>query len=399
MRWRSLKPTFTLFGLLSVLSVLGVLPSGSAALAATPAPRWQPIAQHGDVPPPLYEAGASFSRAILAGDTVYRFGGTREDAEEDVLVNDFYSLDLATLTWKNLGGANTPAARANTLLIPGPCVFCVSIVGGRGEFDSGVMFPEMQTWHVLTGRWSRVPAGELGSAFAVTRAAALVVPVPDARLPGRTTFYAFGGVGSTAPGFPTQPGELRNDVAVYNPDNGWHIVKTFGEKPAPRAWTTGGYDPATRSLLVFGGYRLGPDQGPDTPGSEVFGPTNFENDLWSLSLDTFTWTELHPEGPLPTPRDNVTAFFDTAHGWLVTFGGENSDRVKNDLWYYSRAANRWTQVPFATTAPVPPGRVGGVSFVRETGDAFELYLHSGITNLFGTGVLLNDLWKLTWPKH
>jgi hypothetical protein len=55
-------------------------------------------------------------------------------------------------------------------------------------------------------------------------------------------------------------------------------------------------------------------------------------------------------------------------------------------------------VDLAPTDPVPLGRVGGVSFVRETPDAFELYVHSGITNEFGDGVLLNDLSKLTWPK-
>jgi hypothetical protein len=90
--------------------------------------------------------------------------------------------------------------------------------------------------------------------------------------------------------------------------------------------------------------------------------------------------------------------FDTAHGWLVAFGGQSFDNVTNDLWYYSVAENRWTEVGFAPTEPVPPGRVGGVSFVLETPDAFELYLHSGITNESGDGVLLNDLWKLTWPK-
>lgn len=50
-------------------------------------------------------------------------------------------------------------------------------------------------------------------------------------------------------------------------------------------------------------------------------------------------------------------------------------------------------------APAPPGRVGGISFVRESPDAFELYLHAGVTSESGNAVLLNDLWKLTWPKE
>jgi hypothetical protein len=382
-----------LLPLKTVLTLLTLLP---AALQAATAPHWQAVQQHGDVPSALYETGISFSLSSGEPDSVYRFGGDNNVA----LVNDFYALDLKTFTWKNLGSSQAPAGRGNTLLIPGPCVNCVSIVGGRGEFGTGVMYPEMQTYHVETGRWERVPADELGSPSVVQRAAALVAAVPNERheKKHRATFYAFGGVGSTLPRFPTLPTGLRNDVAVYDPDKGWRLVNTFGDKPAPRGWTAGAYDPATNSLLVFSGYRLGPDQGPDTPGAQLFGPTNFTNDLWSLSLDTLTWTQLNPQGPLPSPRDNVAAFFDTAHGWLVTFGGQHFDSVTNDLWYYSMAENRWTQVAFAPTDPVPPGRVGGVSFVRETPDAFELYLHSGITNDFGTGVLLNDLWKLTWPK-
>ncbi len=377
----------------TIAALMLILLGAPAAGAATP-PHWQEIEQHGDVPPPLYEAGISFSLASGAQDAVYRFGGDNDEA----LVNDFYSLDLNTFTWKNLGSPAAPAGRANTLLIPGPCINCVSIVGGRGEFRTGVMFPEMQTYHTKTGRWVRASAAEVGQRFAVKRAAALVVEVPDRRHPRTKTTYAFGGVGNTNPRFPTTPTGLHNDLAVYDAATGWSVVRTSGSKPAPRAWMTGGFDPATRSLLVFGGYRLGPDQGPDTPGSDLFGPTNYTNDLWSLNLDSFTWTQLHPEGPVPSPRDNVAAFFDTTHGWLVLFGGSEFDRAVNDLWYYSVADNRWTQVEPATGDPVPPGRIGAVSFLRETSDTYELYLHSGITSEDEDGVLLNDLWKLTWPK-
>jgi len=383
-----MKTVLTLLTLLALLS--------PATLAAAGAPHWQAVVQHGDVPPPLYEAGISFSREGNEADTLYRFAGVREIAGEDSLVNDFYALDLDTFTWKNLGSPQTPAARANAQMIPGPCVHCVSVVGGRGDFRTGVMFPEMQTYHIKTGRWEPVPADQLGTSFAVQRAAGLVVEVPEPH-GKKTTIYVFGGVGNTQPRFPTTPTGLHDDVAVYDSHSGWRIVETSGVKPAPRAWMTGGYDPATHSLLVFGGYRLGLDQGPDTPGSELFGPTNYTNDLWSLNLDTFTWTELHPTGPLPSPRDNVSAFFDTAHGWLVIFGGGQFDGAVNDLWYYSRAQNRWTQVAFAPGAPVPPGRTGSVSFLRETDDAFELFLHGGTTGE-PDGDLLNDLWKLTWPK-
>jgi hypothetical protein len=381
---------------LPALLLAGIPALMPAVLAAATAPHWQEIPQHGDVPPAIWEAGISFSLASGAQDTVYRFGGDNDTT----LVNDFYSLDLKTFTWANLGSPQTPAARANPQLIPGPCVNCVSLVGGRGEFRSiGQMFPEMQTYHIKTGRWVKVSPADLGTRFAVHRAAGQVVEVADARHPRTKTLYLFGGVGNTDPRFTTTPTGLHNDIAVYDPATGWRVVKTSGVKPSPRAWTAGGYDPVTHSLLVFGGCRLGPDQGPDTPGSELFGPTNYSNDLWSLNLDTFTWTQLHPQGPLPLPGDNAAAFFDTSHGWLVIFGGEHFDSVTNDLWVYSVAENRWTEMNFAPGDPVPPGRVGAVSFVRETPDAYELYLNGGTTSENGEDTLLDDLWKLTWPKN
>jgi len=371
------------------------------AEGASSAPYWELIQQHGDIPTALWEAGGSFARMNGDPDLVFRFGGQNGTFPNDFTVNDFYVLDLTTATWTNLTTPETPEPRADTLMMPGPCGHCVSILGGRGRFRTGsdLMFPEMWTYHVNSHHWEQVEAPELGDPFALRRSSALVLTVPEARHPQKKTFYAFGGVGNTLPRFPTIPGGLRNDLAVYDKDSGWSLVPTSGEQPVPRGWVAGGYDPASNSLLIFGGYRLGEDQGPPTPGSELFGPTNFENDLWSLSLDTFTWTRLEPEGALPSPRDNVAAFFDTLHGGLVIFGGQGFDRLVSDLWFYSLSENAWTEVALAAFSPVPPARVGGIYFVRETATAYELYLHSGVTSENGDSMLLNDLWKLTWPKN
>jgi hypothetical protein len=372
-----------------------------APAEATPAPYWEELEQHGDVPPPIWEAGVSFARSVSDPNVVYRFGGQVGVFPDDPTLNDFYALDLETATWTDLGGPDTPAPRADTLLVPGPCGNCVSIVGGRGRFRTGtdVMFPEMWTYHVPSRRWERVEARDLGDPFAVRRSSALVVTVPDSRNPKKKTPYAFGGVGNTLPSFPTTPDGLRNDVMVYEKNDGWSLVPTLGDGPAPRAWPAGGHDPASNSLLVFGGYRLGPDQGPGTPPFELFGPTNFDNDLFALSLDTFLWTELEPDGVLPSPRDNVSAFFDAGRGALVIYGGQAFDGLLTDLWLYSTAENRWSEVAFPPNSPRPPARVGAVTFVRETADAYELYLQGGATSDGGPSVFLNDLWRLTWPKE
>jgi hypothetical protein len=380
----------------SVLVSLVLLLTASVAGASGDA-YWEAIDQHGDVPPPLWEAGASFARSGSGEEVVYRFGGQVGIFPNDPVLNDFYALDLATFTWTHLSSPQTPAARADTLMIAGPCGNCVSIVGGRGRFRTGSdhMFPEMWTYHVNSDQWQQAP--NLGDPLAVRRSSAPVVAVPTAN-PQKPTFYAFGGVGNTLPSFPTTPTGLRNDVAVFDQATGWSVLATQGEAPAPRGWSSAEYDPTTHSILVFGGYRLGPDQGPTTPPWELFGPTNYENDLWSLDLATLTWTQLDPEGPLPGPRDNARGFFDTSRGGWVLFGGQAFDGPLNDLWFYSVAENRWIEVALDPDSPVPPGRVGTVHFVRETATAYELYINGGATADGGNSSFLNDLWRLTWPK-
>ena len=382
------------------LVVALVLLLTAATLGASEDPYWESIEQHGEVPPPIWEAGASVARAPGNSDVIYRFGGQIGVFPNDPTLNDFYALDVATATWTRLTADDTPTPRADTLVVPGPCGNCVSIVGGRGRFRTGMdnMFPEMWTYHVNSQKWKEVQPQHLGDPFLLRRSSATVVTVPDAAHPQKETTYAFGGVGNTLPKFLTTPTGLRNDVMVYDKNAGWNLVPTVGGEPVPRAWATGVYNPINHSLLIFGGYRLGPDQGPDTPPFELFGPTNYENDLWSLDLDTFLWTELQPEGPLPSPRDNLSAFFDSSRNGMVMFGGQRSDGLSSDLWFYSMAENTWTEIALASDSPIPTARVGGIFFVRETATAYELYLHSGSTSEGGPSVFLNDLWRLTWPK-
>lgn len=362
---------------------------------------WRAVDQHGDVPPAIWEAGASFARSPGDPGVVYRFGGQVGVFPNDPLVDDFYALDLDTGTWTNLAATGPPAARADVLMIPGPCGRCVSVVGGRGRFRTGsdLMFPEMWTYQVDSGGWRAVPDHRLGDPFAVRRSSAPVVAVPDPVPPGKATYYAFGGVGNTLPAFPTTPGGLRDDLMVYEKNAGWTVVPTLGEHPAPRGWASAVSDPVTRSILVFGGYRLGPDQGPDTPPFELFGPTNYANDLWRLDLATLVWTRLEPEGPLPGPRDNARGFFDASRGGWVLFGGQEFDGPVDDLWFYSVIDNRWTEVSLAAGSPVPPARVGAVHVVRETATAYELTIHGGATSDGGASTFLADLWTLTWPKR
>ena len=361
---------------------------------------WQSVQQHGDVPPPIWEAGASFGRKADSN-VVYRFGGQVGQFPDDPVLNDFYALDLETFTWTHLASTDTPAPRADVLMIPGPCGQCVSVVGGRGRFRTGSdhMFPEMWTYQVQSGKWKEVGPQHLGDPFALRRSSAPVIAVQDPAPPHKPTFYAFGGVGNTLPSFPTTTTGLRNDMAVYSKQSGWSSLATFGDHPAPRGWASAEYDPIHHAILVFGGYRLGPDQGPDTPPYELFGPTNYENDLWSLDLETLIWTKIEPTGSVPNPRDNARGFFDASRGGWVLFGGQEFDGPVNDLWFYSVVENQWSEVALSPGSPIPLARVGAVHFLRETATSYELFIHSGATSDGGASLFLNDLWKLVWPKR
>ncbi|MCX4243423.1 Kelch repeat-containing protein [Paraliomyxa miuraensis] len=363
-------------------------------------PSWEQVEQHGDLPPPSWEGGVSFARSVHQPNVVHRFGGQDGIFPEDFTRNDFHALDLETFTWTDLGSAQTPGPRADTVVVPGPCGNCVSIVGGRGRFRTGadLMFPEMWTYHTQSHQWEAVPAEDLGDPLAVRRSSALVVTAPVAGHPNKTVTYVFGGVGNTLSRFATTPTGLRNDVAVRDPDTGWSTVATHGTAPAPRAWCAGGYDSSNHALLVLGGYRLGEDQGPDTPAWELFGPTNYADDLWSLDLATMTWTELDPSGPRPSPRDNAVAFFDAERAGLVVYGGQSFDGLRDDLWFYSVEDDAWVEVVLDEAASVPPVRVGGVFVVRQTATAYELYLHGGASSDGGASVFYDDLWRLRWPK-
>jgi hypothetical protein len=79
------------------------------------------------------------------------------------------------------------------------------------------------------------------------------------------------------------------------------------------------------------------------------------------------------------------------------FGGQRFDGLSSDLWFYSVRDNQWTEVAM-DSASVPPARVGGIAFLRETSAAYELYLNGGATSDGGQSAFLDDLWKLSWAK-
>lgn len=67
------------------------------------------------------------------------------------------------------------------------------------------------------------------------------------------------------------------------------------------------------------------------------------NDLWSYSLAQRRWTELRPDGDKPPARLGHTAVFDTVRRQMLIFGGQASGFF-NDTWAYDLARNRWSRL-------------------------------------------------------
>ena len=372
--------------------VLTLLILTVAVQLAAQQPYWVECEQNGQLPTIIWDGAMAMADK---DDTVaYRFGGQVDVFPFDFTTDEFYAYDLETGTWTQL--ASQPVAAADPMMISGPCAHCVTVVGGRGRFRTGgdLMYPQMVSYQTKADKWREEDPGDV---TAIRRSSATIIEVPDGPALTQRRYYLFGGVGNTLPSFPTTPTGLRNDVAVYDHVNGWQNLETFGERPAPRSWYLAAYSPAAHGIFFFGGYRLGINQGPDTSPGALFGPTNFENDLWFLDLITRVWTRLEPNGEGPSTRDNARGFVDVGRNLLVLYGGQRHDSVVTDLWTYSPTANQWQEVTLPTTAAMPQGRVGSAWFVRETDSAYELYIHGGATG-DGSGTLLDDMWKLVWPK-
>ena len=115
------------------------------------------------------------------------------------------------------------------------------------------------------------------------------------RDPRRDQMIVFGGVGHT---------DSRTDAFALSLDRMvWSPLP-----PGPSlAWHNAIYDPVGDRMLVFGGAT-----------DRYYAPTN---EVWSLTLEDPTWTQLTPEGEAPPARTMSAAVYDPIRHRLVVYGG------------------------------------------------------------------------------
>jgi len=207
--------------------------------------RWETISTSGL---PSYRFGACMAYVSRTATTVL-FGGYG-----DVFLNDTWAYDGATGAWTDLDPEGPwPPARTNASLVYDSTVDRLILFGGMGETgllnDIWSYDPQQNTWLELSPPGCR-PAPRVGAALAFDPAARRVILVGGSDSPSPITIGSGGARQET-------PSTVMGDTWIYDmAANTWTELSLVPAPPA-RAYAALGRDPATGSLILFGGY--GPD--------------------------------------------------------------------------------------------------------------------------------------------
>jgi N-acetylneuraminic acid mutarotase len=222
------------------------------------------------------------------------------------------------------------------------------------------------------GVWSVLPA---------SGAAPIGRSSPAVTASGRW-IYSFGGSrDDVVTGEVTLLGELHKYDTQYHR---WHRVRTGPTEPAPRAFAPMVEDPASRTLLLYGGATFG----------DFFSDFAALDDLWSLDPRTSRWTRLpNVGGPVGRAGSTIWVY----DGKLYVFGGLSSSfETLNDLWVFDLTAGVWDELIPNGNPDAPPPRHDALS---------GGLVHDGIVTLYGGEhidpalgfVTLSDTWQLDVP--
>jgi hypothetical protein len=115
--------------------------------------------------------------------------------------------------------------------------------------------------------------------------------------------------------------------------NSWKVLRLTNH-PSARINMAMAYDPAGKSIVLFGGYD----------------GTSYLNDTWILNGSG--WVQLHP--PIsPAARTASAMGFDKPTGKIVMFGGYNGNQYLGDTWIWDGVAQIWVKAhPSSRPTPV-----------------------------------------------
>jgi len=155
------------------------------------------------------------------------------------------------------------------------------------------------------------------------------------------TFYLFGGANYVFELRPDFFSSLVVSDSLYRFDvhtRRWTLLEPAGPRPSARSGCTAQF--FRGDLYMFAGI------------SRFF---EVNDELWKFQPDLGTWTQLFPEGPVPSPRYKPAVAIDERAGKIYFYGGlafgpEGFARI-DDFWVYDITSNSFRQLP-SGIAPV-----------------------------------------------
>lgn len=126
---------------------------------------------------------------------------------------------------------------------------------------------------------------------------------------------------------PYQPWRLFDELHVYSiGDNKWTSITRYDGPPPMTGHSASIHD---NSMIVFGGY------------TSTDGMASSTNDVWSLDLNTFTWTKKETTNPKPAPRyGQFQMILDNAR-CLVMGGCGGPNNMFSDAWILEMSGTIW----------------------------------------------------------
>ncbi|NNN03693.1 MAG: hypothetical protein HKL87_06850, partial [Acidimicrobiaceae bacterium] len=315
---------------------LGIASPAGAALANV---QWNPLATTGAPP-----ADGGLMAYDAASHQMIFFGGGA------VTPGNSYSNETWQLTgssWTQLSPVNSPSPRQYSSMAYDPATGTIVLFGGS---SGGTLSGHTWTWNGST--WSQVttstgPSPREGASLAYD--------------PATGTMILFGGLDNS--------GGYLNDTWSWDGSSWSQMAITSPTSPSPRFLASLAYDPATQTMVLFGGNSAGTDDG----------------DTWVLNTSAGYWLQV-PSTPSPLPRNSASFVYDPATGTDILFGGNNPNQGLADTWSWSDG--QWTQL---SPTQYPSARYGAAMEYNPSLSEMELF--GGIAA--GSGLPLTDTLTLS----
>ncbi len=250
---------------------------------------------------PLSRADATFAYSPDQDEFLLFGGWTQYSDGTDHRVNDTWGFSLVEDRWTDLTSSTAPSPRSDAAAAYDTTDHVLFLFGG---FSGSIYLGDAWRFQPSTDTWS--PLSLAGS-------------TPGARSDGRMVFDSsnnqfvlFGGNDYSGPNLTFHH---LSDTWVFGLLAGrWTRVST-AISPEARDYAVEGFDPTTKSVLLFSGY----------------GNRTILDDTWSFAPGNSAWSHVVTEAA-PPGRYAGGGGFDSRDGLLLIVGGLGDAGLSNDTW-------------------------------------------------------------------